>query len=87
MTANPAEIAQTQGIAAAIEWCDNRDVDLGVVDGVKAISQAAGLVFDVATLPVVLPGAIVLAGEQALDYTTLARNSACAELRKSGGDG
>ena len=83
---NPAGIAQTQGVDAAIDWCDERDIDLGVVEGVKAVAGAAGLAFDVATLPVAVVPAILTGGEF-LNYTTISRDKQCEALRKSGGDG
>ena len=84
LSANPSEIARTQGVDAAIEWCDNRDADLQAIAGVKHIANIAGVAFDLGAAVAQVP-VVALTGEAIIDSTTASRNSACATLRKSGG--
>ena len=84
LSANPSEIARTQGVDAAIEWCDNRDADLGAAAGVKHIADVAGFAFDIGAAVAQLP-VVALSGKAIIDSTTALRNAECAALRKSGG--
>ena len=83
LSANPSEIARTQGVDAAIKWCDNRDADLQAIAGVKHIADVAGFAFDIGAAVAQIP-VVALSGKPFIDSTTALRNSDCAALRKEG---
>ena len=77
LSTGPMDIAQTQGIEAAKQWCKDRQM---LKAEVGALHTIGGALFDLAVVPISAAEAVV--GSTVLEGTSYIRDKQCATLNQ-----